>query len=67
MLLLDPEERTQRTLLRKLRESPVKEVWIDPGKGLDVAEVDDRPAVRPPWIAPSACWPPFARRTRPCP
>lgn len=26
--------------LRRLRESPVREVWIDPGLGLDVAEPD---------------------------
>jgi HD-GYP domain-containing protein (c-di-GMP phosphodiesterase class II) len=33
--------------LRKLRDSQVKEVWIDPGKGLDVAEADARPGLKP--------------------
>lgn len=33
--------------LNKLRASGVREVWIDPGKGLDVALADDRPTVRP--------------------
>ena len=38
--------------LRKLRASNVREVWIDPAKGLDVAAADDRPGL-PPVAAPS--------------
>ena len=38
--------------LRKLLDSAVKEVWIDAGKGLDVATPDERPTVRPPVAAP---------------
>lgn len=38
-VLSDPSD------LRKLRSSPVREVWIDPGKGLDVALPDERPAL----------------------
>ncbi|MBL8333529.1 MAG: HD-GYP domain-containing protein [Rubrivivax sp.] len=46
--------------LTKLRGSGVREVWIDPTKGLDVASPDDKPAVRP--ASPSAPAPAAAVR-----
>ncbi len=40
--------------LRKLRQSNVAEVWIDPRRGLDVASVDDGPArLQPPTPPPT--------------
>lgn len=45
--------------LRKLRGSSVREVWIDPGKGLDVAVPDDPPAAPAAAAAPA---PPAAVR-----
>ncbi|HRD85635.1 MAG TPA: DUF3391 domain-containing protein, partial [Rubrivivax sp.] len=43
-VIRDPDD------LRRVRESQVLECWIDPSKGLDVA--DETPAVRPRAPAP---------------
>ena len=40
--------------LSKLRDSAVREVWIDAAKGLDVAEADERPALRVQAPAPAS-------------
>ena len=55
--------------LRKLRDSQVREVWIDPGKGLDVAVAEDRPDVRPqaPVPPPPAAAPAVVRAAPPAP
>lgn len=50
--------------LRKLRDSSVREVWIDAGKGLDVAEAEARPAVPAPAApAPAAAAAPAPTHT----